>query len=242
VKSSSHIIKVADIEVLVVRKKIKNLNLTVKPPVGGVRVSVPYHVTDETVRRVVRSRLDWIKKHQARYLSQPLPPQLEFVTDEAHYLWGKPYRLEVVERWGKHEVELTNNSQLNMFVKPQTSKANREKALDNFYRAQLEQRLPNLITKWETTIGEKVSEWRIKKMKTRWGSCNVKARRIWFNLELAKRPPEILEYILVHEMVHLLERGHNKRFYQHMDQFMPEWRSHQEVLARSPWAEMVRKI
>jgi len=228
---------VADIEVLVVRKKIKNLNLTVSPPDGRVRVSVPTHVPDKTVREFMLSKMSWIKEHQAHYQAQPRPPQQVMITGESHYLWGKPYRLEVIERWGKHEVGITESAHLRMYVKPKTTQANREKALDDWYRTEMKERLPGLIAKWEAIIGKQVSEWRIKKMKTRWGSCNVKAKRIWFNLELAKRPPECLEVILVHEMVHLLERGHNKRFYRYMDQFMPGWRSSRDLLIRSSPAD-----
>ena len=223
---------VEDIEVQVVRKKIKNLNLAICPPDGRVRVSVPSHVTDETVRRVVLSRLSWIKKHQANFRSRPRPPQREMVSGESHYLWGKPYPLEVIERWGRHEMEITNSDRLRLYVKPNTTRVNRAKVLTEFYRAEMKKRLPDLIAKWEATLGEQVSEWGVKKMKTRWGSCNVSARRIWLNLELAKKPAECLEYILVHEMVHLLERRHNKRFRSYMDQFMPQWRSQREALDR----------
>jgi len=183
------------------------------------------------------SKQSWIEKHQAYYRVHPRPPQLELVTGESHYLWGKPCRLEVIERWGKHEVGITDNSHLRMYVKPKTTQANREKVLDDWYRAEMKKRLPGLIAKWEATTSKQVSEWRIKKMKTRWGSCNVKARRIWLNLELVKRPPECLEVILVHEMVHLLERRHNKKFYRYMDQFMPGWRSSRELLIRSSPAD-----
>jgi predicted metal-dependent hydrolase len=181
--------------------------------------------------------LDWIKQHQARIREQPGPLQYRFVSGEEHYLWGKRCQLEVVERRGRHEVVLIEDALLRMYVRPKTPQENREKVLDGWYRAEMKKRLPGLIAKWEATIGEQVSEWRIKKMKTRWGSCNVKARRIWFNLELAKRPVECLEYILVHEMVHLLEQGHNKRFYKYMDQFMPEWRLQRETLKRAPGAD-----
>jgi predicted metal-dependent hydrolase len=216
--------------VLVVRKKIKNLNLTVSPPDGRVRVSVPLRVNDRTVREFILSRLDWIKKYQRRIREQPGPLQYKFVSGEDHYLWGKRCRLEVIKRGGWHEVELTDSSQLRMFVRPGTTRANRQKVLTEFYRAEMKRRLPDLIARWETIMGVQVADWGVKKMRTRWGSCNVKAKRIWVNLELAKRPPECLEAILVHEMVHLLERGHNKRFYRYMDQFLPGWRKSRQML------------
>ena len=220
----------ADIEVLLVRKKIKNLNLTVSPPDGRVRVSVPLRVNDRTVREFILTRLDWIKNHQVRIQQQPGPPQFRFVSGEDHYLWGQRRRLELIERAGKLAVEITGNGRMRLFVKPNTTRPNRQKVLTEFYRAEMKKRLPDLIVKWEAIISVQVSEWGVKKMKTRWGSCNVKARRIWLNLELAKKPPECLEAILVHEMVHMLERGHNKRFYGYMDQFMPGWRKYREML------------
>jgi len=216
--------------VQVVRKNIKNLNLSITPPDGRVRVSVPLHVTDEALREVILNKLSWINKHQTKYQARPRPAQLEAVSGERHYLWGEPYRLIVIERWGKHEVVITGNAELRLYVKPNTTRANREKVLSAFYRVEMKKRLPDLIAKWEAIIGVQVSEWGIKKMKTRWGSCNVEARRIWLNLELAKRSPKCLEYIVVHEMVHLLERNHNKRYYKYMDQFIPGWRTTRELL------------
>jgi predicted metal-dependent hydrolase len=158
------------------------------------------------------------------------------VTGESHYFWGHRYRLEVIERHGKHEVVIKNNNKLRLIVNPGTSRANRELVLNEWYRAALKQRLPNLIAKWEPIIGCEVAEWGIKKMKTKWGSCNISQRRLWLNLELAKKPPECLEYILVHEMVHLLERHHNDNFRAHMDTFMPQWHFHRDVLNSSPLA------
>jgi len=216
--------------VLVVRKRIKNLNLKISPPDGRVRVSIPRHVPDETVRKFVVSKLRWIKEKQAALRALPKPAQKEFISGEQHALWGQVYPLEVIERWGRHEAMLSENARLRLYVKPNTTQANREKALKAFYRTEMEKRIPGLVARWEGVMGVRVSEWRIKQMKTRWGSCNIKARRIWLNLELATRSPQYLEYILVHEMVHLLERRHNKNFHRHMDQFIPNWRNLQEVL------------
>ena len=218
-----------------VRKKVKNLNMTIQPPDGRVRVSIPRHVPDETVHKFVLSKLRWIKEKQAELRALPKPALKEFISGEQHYLWGEPYLLDVIERWGRHEVLLSDNAHLCLYVMPNTTRANREKVLKAFYRTEMEKRLPVLVAKWESVMGVQVSEWRIKQMKTRWGSCNVKARRVWVNLELARRPPQYLEYILVHEMVHLLERGHNKRFYRFMNKLMPKWPSYEELLERSPW-------
>jgi predicted metal-dependent hydrolase len=159
------------------------------------------------------------------------------VSGEVHTLWGQRCRLEVIERAGRHEVKFRGSGQLCMYVRPGTTRANRKKVLTEFYRAEMKARLPGMIAKWENVMGVQVAEWGVKQMKTRWGSCNVKARRVWLNLELAKRPPECLEYILVHEMVHLLERGHNKRFYGYMDKFMPGWREYRERLRKDQWID-----
>lgn len=224
------------IHVQIVRKPIKNLHLGVYPPNGRVRAAVPMHVTDDNVRLAVISKLSWIKRKQAAFHAQSRQSQREMVTGESHYLWGKRYRLEVVERNGKHEVVIKNNSWLTLYVKPNSDRVSRELALNAWYRAALKERIPQLIVKWEPRIGETVSEWGVRKMKTKWGSCNIEARRVWLNLELAKKPPECLEYILVHEMVHLLERQHNDRFRAHMDKFMPQWRLHRDVLNKRPLA------
>jgi predicted metal-dependent hydrolase len=158
------------------------------------------------------------------------------VTGESHYLWGHRYRLEVIERHGKHDITIKNNQKLLLTVSPDTTRTNRELVLNEYYRTALKQRIPGLIAKWEPIIGREVAEWGIKKMKTKWGSCTISQRRIWLNLELAKKPPECLEYILVHEMVHLLERHHNDNFRAHMDTFMPQWHFHRDVLNSSPLA------
>ncbi len=230
------LLTVSGIDVQVIRKPIKNLHLGVYPPNGRVRAAVPTHVTDDNVRLAVISKLSWIKRQQAAFHAQPRQSQREMVTGESHYLWGKRYRLEVVERNGKHEVIIKNNSWLMLYVKPNSDRASRKLALNAWYRAALKERIPQLIAKWEPRIGQTVNEWGVRKMKTKWGSCNIEARRIWLNLELAKKPPECLEYILLHEMVHLLERQHNDQFRAHMDRFMPQWRLHRDILNQSPLA------
>lgn len=229
-------ITVNNIEVQIVRKNIKNLHLGVYPPHGRVRAAVPLHVTDDNVRLAVISKLAWIKQQQAHFQAQPRQSQREMVSGESHYVWGRRFLLDVVERTGKHELVIVNNKTLRLYVNPNTTRANRELALNEWYRAELKERLPDMLAKWEPRIGEPVAEWHIKKMKTMWGSCNVPERRIWLNLELAKKPPECLEYILVHEMVHLLERHHNDRFRTYMDRFLPRWRSHRATLNEAPLA------
>ncbi len=218
----------------VVRKKIKNVNLRIYPPDGRVRVSVPLRLGDEAVRKAVLARLGWIRKHQTRLERQDRPSVREMITGESHEFQGRRYRLQVVEHDGPPAVSLRDHNTLELRVRSGSGREKREAVLHGWYRQQLREQIPPLIAKWEPVIGVTVADWGIKKMKTRWGSCNVRARRIWVNLELAKKPPECLEYIVVHEMVHLLERRHNGRFKALMDRWMPQWRMHREELNRTP--------
>lgn len=222
------------IDVQIVRKDIKNLHLVVFPPDGNVRVTVPNHITDDNVRLAVVSKLNWIKKQQKNFANQPRQTQRQYITGECHYCFGVRCRLEVIERAGKHEVVLNKFSQLIIYVKTDTTVTNKGKLLNEWYRDELKKRIPELIEKWQPIIGKDVSEWGIKKMKTRWGSCNINKKRIWLNLELAKKPIECLEYVLVHEMVHLHERYHNKRFKTFMDKFLPKWKTCRDILNRAP--------
>ena len=225
---------VSDIAVNIIRKDIKNLHLGVYPPEGHVRVAVPLHVSDERVRLAIISKLAWIKKQQADFKKQVRQSEREMVTGESHYFMGKRFLLEVIERSGRHQVEIKGNRKLLLYVKPNTSLDNRQLVLNEWYREQLKKRIPDLLSRWQEKIGVSCQDWRVKKMKTKWGSCNIAAKRIWLNLELAKKPPECLEYILVHELVHLLERHHNDRFRAHMDHFMPNWRIYRDMLNSSP--------
>ncbi len=223
------------IPVQVQRKSIKNLHLSVLPPDGNVRISVPEHLAEERVRAAVATRLPWIKKRQREFATQPRQSQREMVTGETHYFEGKRYRLEVIERPGKHEVVPTK-SRLQLIINPGTTRENRQRLLADWYRARLKERIPPLLAKWQEVIGVTANEWHVKKMKTKWGSCNIEAKRIWLNLDLACKPPECLEYILVHELVHLLERHHNDRFRDYMDEFMPNWRLYRDTLNKAPLA------
>jgi predicted metal-dependent hydrolase len=227
-------IEVSGIPIKIVRKTIKNIHLGVYPPDGHVRVAVPQHVTDDNVRLAVISRLKWIKEQQARFQTQPRQSQRQLVTGESHYFFGKRYRLEVVERRGSHQVVIKNNRTLQLLVNPGTTQLNRALLLNEWYRQQLKERIPELLSQWEPVIGKTVTDWGVKKMKTKWGSCNITQKRIWLNLELAKKPVDCLEYVLVHEMVHLLERNHDKRFIAYLDHFLPRWRQFRDILKSEP--------
>lgn len=229
-------ITVLDIPVEIVRKNIKNIHLGVYPPEGRVRVSVPQHITNENVRLAVVTRLPWIKKRQEAFKKQPRQTERYYVNGESHYFQGKRYILEVTERYGKHALILKGNARMLLQVAPETSKENRALVVNDWYRQQLKTLIPLLLAKWQPIVGKEVSSWGVKKMKTKWGSCNIAERRIWLNLELVKKSPECLEYILVHELVHLHERRHNDNFRKLMDQFLPHWRQSREILKSQPLA------
>jgi predicted metal-dependent hydrolase len=229
-----HFIEVSGLQVEVVRKAIKNLHLSVYPPAGRIRVAAPLRVDDEAVRLIVISKLGWIRRQQARFLEQPRQSPRQMVSGESHYFQGRRYRLHVIEANAPPKVELKGNAALELYVRPGTDAIKRKAILNEWYRRELKACVPDLIARWEPVIGVQVAEWGVKKMKTKWGTCNIVAQRIWLNMELAKHSCRCLEYVLVHEMVHLLERYHNDRFRGLMDQFLPLWRLRREELNRVP--------
>ena len=233
---AGHLIHVRGTPVEIVRKDIKNLHLGVYPPNGRVRVAAPLYLDDDAVRLAVISRLGWIRRKQADFEQQNRQSQREFVTGESHYFQGRRYRLDVTERDSPPTVRLLNNTTMGLSVRPGTDRDMREAVLYRWYRRELRDQLPALLAKWEPRVGVTVADVRIRKMKTLWGSCNIEAGRIWLNLELAKKPASCLAYVLVHEMVHLLERKHNARFQALMDRFMPQWRMHRDELNQAPLA------
>jgi len=234
--TNSQIIRVSDIPVEIIRKDIKNIHLGVYPPEGTVRISVPRHITNENVRLAIVSKLSWIKKRQEEFKQQPRQTQREYVTGESHYYQGRRYILEVVERQGKHSLSLKNNAKMLLLVSPGTTRENRALVVNEWYRQQIKQVVSVLLDKWQPIVGKQVKSWGVKKMRTKWGSCNIQDCRIWINLELAKKSPECLEYILVHELVHLHERHHNDNFRRLMDKYLPQWRQNRDLLKSEPLA------
>ena len=232
----SHSIEVAGTLVDIVRKDIKNLHIGVYPPGGRVRVAAPLRFDDDALRMAVISRLPWIRRKQAEFEQQDRQSQREFVTGESHYFEGRRYRLDVLERGSPPAVNLLNRTTMQLRVRCGTGRDKREEILDRWYRRQLRDRVPGLLRKWEPKLGVRASEVRIKKMKTRWGTCNNEAGRIWLNLELAKKDPVCTEYIVVHELAHLIERGHNQRFRDLLDHLMPQWSLHRDQLNKAPLA------
>ena len=228
--TSRQSIEVSAIRVEVVRKPIKNLHLSVHPPDGRVRVSAPSHIDDEAVRLAVVSKLSWIRRHQKTFADQPRQSRREMVSGESHYFLGRRYRLSVTEHNGPNLITLNGTSDLRMQLRPGTDRDRREQLLNAWYRQHMKELMPDLIAKWQPVIGVQVADWGIKKMKTRWGSCNTRDHRVWLNLELAKKPLHCIENVLVHEMVHLLERKHSDRFRELMDSFLPRWQLYRDEL------------
>ena len=219
----------------VARKNIKHLYVGVHPPDGRVRVSAPLRFDEDAIRLAVFSRLGWIRRQQAKLACRERQSPREFVTGESHWFEGRRYRLDVREcHAGPPAGRLRNNTTMELRVRPGADRGAREAVIDEWYRDRLRERLPALVARWEPRVGVDVRELRIRKMKTRWGSCNMAAGRIWLSLELAKKPVSCLEYVLVHEMVHFHERLHNRRFYALMDGLMPAWRRHRDELNRAP--------
>ena len=226
-------IKLGDVSIDVVRKDIKNIHLSVYPPAGRVRLSVPKRMTLDNIRVFAITKLAWIKKQQQKLQEQVRETPREYLDRESHYLWGKRYLLKIIEKEAIPFVTLKHNTMV-LRIRPDMSDDQKQIILAEWYREQLKIAVPDLIAKWEPLMGVTVQKFFVQRMKTKWGSCNHRARNIRLNTELAKKPPECLEYVVVHEMAHLLEPSHNSRFIALMDQFMPSWRNHREELNRSP--------
>jgi predicted metal-dependent hydrolase len=228
-----HQISVGNISIDVVRKDIKNLHLGVYPPNGRVRIAAPLKIDDEAVRLFAISKMAWIKKQQLKFKAQERQSERRFVSGESHYYKGNRYLLNVIYHNAAPKVEIRNKTYIDLYVRVGSTKEQREKVLIEWYRKQLKNQIPPLMDKWQKIIGVKVNDWGIKKMKTKWGTCTIEKRRIWLNLELAKKSEHCLEYIIVHEMVHLIERKHSDRFVGYMDKFMPRWHFYKDELNRS---------
>ena len=216
-----------------VRKRIKNLHLSVSPPTGRVRIAAPEDMNLEAIRAFAATKLPWIRRHQRKQRAQEREPKREFLERESHYLWGKRYLLTLIETNAPATVEL-RHKKIVLTSRQETSARKRELIVEQWYRDRLHEVMPAIVAKWEKIIGTSVSEWQVRKMKTKWGSCIPAKSKILVNLELAKKPRECLEYIVAHEIVHLLEPTHNERFKALMNLFIPQWREHRRVLNRIP--------
>ena len=226
-------VKLGDIEVDVVLKDIKNVHLSVHPPTGRVRIAAPKRMRIDTVRVFAISKLDWIKQQQTKLRAQERETPREYVDRESHYVWGKRYLLTLSERDEPPCIKLTHSRML-LSVRPGTDEDKRRALVEGWYREQLREGVPALLARWQPLLGVRVERFFVQRMKTKWGSCNHKAGTIRLNTELAKKPAECLEYIVLHELVHLMEPTHNARFVALMDRFMPKWQFHRQALNRLP--------
>lgn len=226
--SNSLVIENIDIEVI--KKDIKNIHLSVHSPSGRVRLSTPKSMNNESIRLFAISKLSWIKKQRNKFANQTRETPREFVSGESHYFLGNRYLLNVIKTKSKQRVEIANNKHLNLYVRKDSTKEKREKIMIEWYRRELKLQISEYIKKWEKIMDVSVNDWNVRKMKTIWGSCNIQDKKILMNLELAKKNPKGIEYVVVHEIVHLLERKHNDRFKSYMDKFLPDWRAIQNQI------------
>ena len=230
--STNSYLQLGSVEALVVRKPIKNLHLSVLPPNGRVRITAPENMKDDAIRTLISLRIPWIKKQQSKFTGQERQTKRGYVSGESHYLFGKRYRLEVVFKDAAPTVFLKGKNKIVLQVRPKTSVVKKNEVMMAWYRDQLRVLVEEMMSTWQKKIGVKVSHWGIKQMKTRWGTCNHKRARILINLELAKKPIHCIEYVVVHELVHLIERKHNEKFVLLMTRYLPKWRSFKDDLNR----------
>lgn len=231
----SVLIKIGELDIHLTRKDIKNLHISVMPPDGQVRVSAPDAMTDTAIRMAVIHRIPWIRRQQAAFAKQERQSTREMVNGETHYLWGRRYRLEVIELDDlKSQTVKLKSGKLTLTVNKGLSDEVKLKLLSEYYRGRLKARVPDLIDKWSKKTGVTINDWQIQKMKTKWGSCNIEEGNIRLNLDLAKKPLPCLEYIILHELLHFKERQHNDRFKTLLDTYMPDWRSRSDLLNQMP--------
>lgn len=226
-------LQLGDLRVDVVRKNIKNIHLGVYPPLGAVRIAAPEWMELDVIRLFAINKLGWIKRQQKKLLAQARETPREYLERESHYVWGRRYLLHLVEKDAAPAIELKHR-RLRMQVRPGTDAARRGVLLEDWYRASIKHAVPALLAKWEPMVGRRVARVYVQRMKTKWGSCNPVARNIRLNTELAKKPPECLEYIVVHELMHLREPTHNDHFVALMSRLMPRWRDCRDLLNRLP--------
>jgi predicted metal-dependent hydrolase len=227
-------ITVSNITIDVIRKDIKNIHLAVYPPTGRVRIAAPLSVNDDAIRLFAISKLGWIKRHQREFDAQERISPREYKQRESHYFQGRRYLMKIIEKDEPPKVILRARSNIELYVRPNTSFEKRQEVITEWYRVELKKLIPAIIDKWEKSLNVNIDEWQVKQMKTNWGTCNIEKKSILINLELAKKPLHCLEYVILHEMVHLLERHHNERFLYYMDTFLPNWKQIRTELNNLP--------
>ena len=226
-------LKLGDITIDVELKDIKNVHISVYPPLGRVRIAAPLRMNMDTIRIYAISKLGWIRKQQQKFLTQVREAPREYLNKEGHYFLGKRYLLKIIEHNAPPVVKVKHNT-IELYVRPNADIQKRQVIMDEWYRQQLKELAPPIIEKWEKVMKVSINELAVKKMKTKWGTCNREAKRIWLNLELAKKPFHCIEYIIVHELLHLLERNHNDKFIAYMNNFLPEWKHFKNELNKLP--------
>lgn len=224
--------RVSSLEALVVRKSVKNVHLSVMPPNGSIRVTAPISMRDDAIRVLLATRLTWIRKQQAQFTEQSRQSQRTYISGESHYLWGRRYRLQVRQVESEQGLQARRNGTLVLSVRSSASIARREAIATGWYRDSLRSELSKLIEIWSTRMRVMPDHWSIRRMKTRWGTCNHASKRILFNLELAKKPIKCVEYVVVHELAHLIERRHNDRFARLLSKHLPDWKARRDELNR----------
>lgn len=217
-------------EINIIRKNIKNIHLSILPPDGRIRVSAPINTKDGVIRMLIISKSSWIKKQQLKFENQTRQTKREYVSGESHYHEGKRYLLNVIPSRSVACVMIRNMKYIDLYVKENSTQNQKQLILDKWYRDDLKSKVENLISKWTEIIGVNVNSFKIRRMKTRWGSCNINTKNILINFELAKTNINCLEYVVVHEIVHLLERHHNDNFKMLMDNYLPKWRQYKSEL------------
>jgi predicted metal-dependent hydrolase len=217
------LIWISNIPIELEKKRIKNMYLRILPPDGRVHISAPMKMSEEEIYHFVDQKLSWIMVQQTKIKQRGTHQELQYITGEQINIWGCSYVLSVKEAMTRNHIEVIGDEIL-LYIKPESTREQREKLVNNWYKKALEAEIPFLIARWERTIGVSSSGYRIRDMKTRWGTCNIRTKKICLNLQLAKKPPKCLEYVVVHELVHLLEKSHNSVFKGYMDRFLPEWR------------------
>ena len=229
-----HQIEISDFTIDVVRKNIKNMHLAVYPPTGRIRIAAPLNIDDDAVKLFAISKLAWIKRNQRNFKQQDRQSARSYIQRESHYFQGRRYLLRVTEHDAPPFVEIKSKTYIDLYIRPETTIAKRNEIMNEWYRTELKKQIPEIIKTWETKLGLEIDDWQIKLMKTKWGTCNIEKRKIWLNLELAKKPIYCLEYIIVHEMLHLLERHHNDKFLNYMNTYLPKWKQIKSELNKLP--------
>lgn len=217
-------LNIGGVDISAEKKQIKNMYIRVLPPDGKVKITAPVSASDDAIRMFAISRIAWIKKQRQKFAEQPRQTERHYVTGESYYLWGVRYRLDVVYSNVRNDIAVSG-SKIIMQVRKDSTPQQRANVMEEWYRGILKNAIPPVFEKCERIVGVKAKEWQVKNMTTKWGTCNIQAKRIWLNLQLAKKTPECLEYVIIHELVHLLEKSHNEVFRAYMDNFYPNWRT-----------------